>query len=48
MGVLATSYLALKIKIKEKLQAPSTKRQAASVRQYVTLTQDVGVRQFGD
>ena len=30
-----------------KLQAPSAKRQAPSVRQYVTLTQDVGVRQFG-
>ena len=28
-----------------KLQAPSSKLQAPSVRQYVTLTQDVGVRQ---
>jgi len=30
-----------------KLQAPSSKLQAPSVRRYVALTQDVGVRQFG-
>jgi hypothetical protein len=33
---------------KKKKKATSSKRQAASVRQFVALTQDVGVRQFGN
>ena len=45
--IVARQYALLTEAPSNKLQATSSKPQASSVRQYVTLTQDVGVRQFG-
>ena len=44
--IVARQYVLLTRASSNKLQASSDKRQAPSVRRYVTLTQDVGVRRY--